>query len=86
MGLAYVESALRSFGAARQHCGQMLAYAKSTQERHIAIHQAGMVERLAACYPQALALFAEEHSLLARHCPDSPLALSTNLYEQVYTR
>ena len=48
---------------------------------HRAVHQVGMVLRMAGRLEEALAVFEEEARLL----PPDPLARSTNLYERGYT-
>ncbi len=49
---------------------------------HWALHQVGMVLRMAGRLEEALAVFEEEARLL----PQDPLARSVNLYERGYTR
>ena len=49
---------------------------------HRALHQVGMVLRMAGRLAEALAVFEEE----ARRLPPDPLARSVNLYERGYTR
>ena len=48
MGLIYAESFLEHFAEARTYASQLISCAIDHEEKHIAIHQAGMIERMAA--------------------------------------
>ena len=50
----------------------------------ITIHQLGMIERMAADYAKASALFIEEERLISTYFPGDPLRMSANLYERGY--
>lgn len=47
MGLIYVESFLEHFEEARTYISRLIASAIDPEEKHIAVHQAGMTERMA---------------------------------------
>jgi hypothetical protein len=53
-----------------------------SNEEAIAIHQMGMVERMAKNYEKALHHFDEELRLLSDHGLDNYLKLSANFYER----
>ena len=57
MGLNYAESFLEHFTEARTYASQLIACAIDHEEKHIAIHQAGMTERMAGAYDKAMNLF-----------------------------
>lgn len=81
MGLIYVESFLEHFAEARTYASQLIACAIDHEEKHIAIHQAGMIERMAGAYDKAMNLFLQEEALIEKNFPDDALARSANLYE-----
>ena len=84
MGLIYVESFLEHFAEARTYALQLISCAIDHEEKHIAIHQAGMIERMAGAYDKAMNLFLQEEALIEKNFPDDALARSANLYEQGY--
>ena len=84
MGLVYVESFLKKYDEARKYGNILLGRAQSEEEKHIAIHQLGMIERMAGNYAKAMELFLQEERLLFRYFPDDPQRMSANLYEQGY--
>ena len=84
MGLNYAESFLEHFTEARTYASQLIACAIDHEEKHIAIHQAGMTERMAGAYDKAMNLFLQEEALIEKIFPDDALARSANLYEQGY--
>ena len=84
MGLIYAESFLEHFAEARTYASQLIACAIDHEEKHIAIHQAGMTERMAGAYDKAMDLFLQEDALIEKNFPDDALARSANLYEQGY--
>ena len=45
-GLIYAESFLEHFAEARTYASQLISCAIDHEEKHIAIHQAGMIERM----------------------------------------
>ena len=47
MGLIYVESFLEHFEEARTYISRLIASAIDPEVKHIAVHQAGMTERMA---------------------------------------
>ena len=57
MGLIYAESFLEHFAEARTYASQLIACAIDHEEKHIAIHQAGMIERMAGAYDKACLLY-----------------------------
>ena len=84
MGLIYVESFLKHFKEARTYAVQLIACAATHEEKHIAIHQAGMTERMAGDYEKAMELFLQEAGMIEEFFPDDALVRSANLYEQGY--
>ena len=75
---------LEHFAEARTYASQMISCAIDHEEKHIAIHQAGMIERMAGAYDKAMNLFLQEEALIEKNFPDDALARSANLYEQGY--
>ena len=84
MGLIYVESFLTKYDAAREYAELLVNAAQNEEERHVAIHQLGMVERMAGNYGEAMNLFRQEAEVILAAFPDSDLRLSANLYERAY--
>lgn len=84
MGLVYVETFLKKYNEARKYGYLLLNEAKNNEEKHIAIHQLGMVERMAGNYSKAMELILQEKRLLFSYFPDDPQRMSANLYEQGY--
>lgn len=84
MGLIYVESFLKHFAEARTYASQLISCAIDHEEKHIAIHQAGMVERMAGAYEKAMELFLQEAAMIEEFFPDNALVRSANLYEHGY--
>lgn len=81
MARGYIFAFRGQFDEARQVYGRLRETALAQPERireHIAVHQLGMVERMAGRYEEALALFEEEHDLID---PDADHALAVNAYE-----
>lgn len=84
MGLIYVESFLEHFEEARTYTSRLIASAIDPEAKHIAVHQAGMTERMAGAYNAARQLFLQEETIINESFPDDPLVRSVNLYEQGY--
>src|SRR5690606_18099615 len=85
--LAFVKSHQKDFVEARELYSQLHLDAlsrKDTAAEAIALHQLGMIERLAEEYDAAISLFEEEFALRSKHLPDDHLGISANLYEQGY--
>ena len=85
MGLIYVESFLEHFTEARTYASQLIACAIDHEEKHIAIHQAGMIERMAGAYDKAMNLFyRKKHSLkkISRmmHLPAPQISMSRAMF------
>jgi tetratricopeptide (TPR) repeat protein len=88
-GLGYVKCQLKKFDEARSIYNELRNLANrdgDITEESIAIHQLGMVERMAENYNEALHLFELELSLLENYSLLSDLSLATNFYEQGYVR
>lgn len=83
-GLIYTEAFLKKYDEAQKYGSMLLDQARNVDERHIAVHQLGMVARMAGNYEKAIALFSEEEALIHSAFPDDPLRISANLYEQGY--
>lgn len=84
MGLIYVESSLEKYVEARKYAEAFVSAANSDEEKHVAFHQYGMVERMAGNYWEARKLFQQEAELIQVAFPDDSLRLSANFYEQAY--
>jgi tetratricopeptide (TPR) repeat protein len=85
--LAFVKSHQGDFVEARQIYTSLRLDAVSRGDRSseaVALHQLGMVERLAGEYGAAISLFEQEFALRSKHLPDDYLGFSANLYEQGY--
>ncbi len=83
-GLVYVFARTGRFDEARSECDLLRLEAQSRQDlssEYVALHQRGMVERMAEQYLVALEVFAEEAKLIAL-LENPPLAVSANAYEQ----
>lgn len=86
MGLIYVESGSGNFDSARQYASRLLGRAQSKEDEHIALHQSGMVERMAGEYARALELFEREAEIIRDALQNEDMSVSVNLYEQGYVR
>ena len=84
MGLIYVESSMEKYDEARKYAGILVSIANHDEERHVAIHQYGMVERMAGNFRKAKVLFQQEAELIQAAFSDDDLKLSANYYEQAY--
>ena len=84
MGLMYTESFLKKYEEARKFGNLLLCEARNEEEKHIALHQLGMVERMAGNLSKANQLFVEEERLLFASFPNDYFRMSANLYEQGY--
>ena len=85
MGLIYAESFLEHYTEARTYASQLIACAIDHEEKHIAIHQAGMIERMAGAYDKAMNLFyRKKHSLkkISRmmHLPAPQISMSRAMF------
>lgn len=86
-GLGYVKAALSKYDEARSHYKELINIALSNDEEMnhcVAVHQLGMVERMAERYDEELKFFQLEAELLKKYKIESPLNWSANLYEQGY--
>jgi tetratricopeptide (TPR) repeat protein len=84
MGLVYVYARTGRFDEARDECRSLQLEAQSNGDRHgeyVALHQLGMVERMAGQLELALEVFRVERVLIAA-LESPPLAVSANAYEQ----
>ena len=84
MGLIYTQSFLEKYDNARNYANQLMELAPNEEELHIALHQAGMVERMAGDYEDALKLFRQEEEVINKAFPTNDLRIAANLYEQAY--
>lgn len=86
-GLGYVKAAQKNYDAARNHYKELIDIAiTNVQELDhcVAVHQLGMVKRMATCYEEAQHLFQLEAKLLKEYNIESHLNWSANYYEQGY--
>jgi tetratricopeptide (TPR) repeat protein len=84
MGLVYVYARTGRFDEARDECRSLQLEASANNDPHgeyIAVHQLGMVERMAGQFERALEVFGAERVLIAQ-LESPPLAVSANAYEQ----
>ena len=84
MGLIYVESSMEKYDEARKYAEILVGIANNDEERHVAIHQHGMVERMAGNFSKSKILFQQEAELIREAFADDELRLSANYYEQAY--
>ena len=84
MGLIYTQSFQEKYDDARDYAKELMEIAPNEEELHIAMHQAGMVERMAGDYDEAMKLFCQEEEVIQRAFPKDDLRIATNLYEQAY--
>jgi tetratricopeptide (TPR) repeat protein len=83
-GLVYVFARTGRFDDARSECDLLRLEAQSQSDlesEYVALHQLGMVERMAEQYQTALKIFEQEAKLLVL-LENPPLAVSANAYEQ----
>ena len=85
MGLIYAESFLEHFTEARTYASQLISCAIDHEEKHIAIHQAGMIERMAGVYDKAMNLFLQEEALIEKisrmmHLPAPQISMSRAMF------
>lgn len=84
MGLIYTQSFQEKYDEARNYAKQLIEIVPNEEELHIALHQAGMVERMAGQYEKAMELFCQEEAVIHRMFPDDDLRIAANLYELAY--
>lgn len=83
-GLGYVLAFTDRFDYARSMFMSLAEEAKgrgALEEHHRALHQVGMVERMAGNWTQAQRVFADEARLI-EHLGSPPLSVAVNAYEQ----
>src|SRR5699024_9483112 len=86
-GLGFVYAHKKEFEKARKIYLELRTIAQSNlnvQDEHIAIHQLGMVERMAENYSKAQELFDEEQKILKQSLPNFYMGFAANYYEQGY--
>lgn len=84
-GLGYIKARQAQHADARQiysKIRQITLDNGNIENEHIAVHQLGMVERMAKNYEKALELFSEEFKLLNREKPDFSAGYAANYYEK----
>ncbi len=84
MGLMYVESFSGNYDLARDYANKLLDSASNDDDKHICLHQLGMVERMAENYETALSVFIDEENIIKAAFSDGYDRLSANMYEQGY--
>jgi tetratricopeptide (TPR) repeat protein len=83
-GLVYVFARTGRFEEARAECHLLQLEAQSHNDKsseYVALHQLGMVERMAGEWQTALEIFKREQAVIAS-LENPPLAVSANAYEQ----
>lgn len=86
-GLGYIKAEQAQYNEARKiytEIRERTVAKGNSKEEHIAVHQLGMVERMAGNYEAALALFTEEFVLLNNENPDFAAGYAANFYEKGY--
>ena len=86
-GLAFTYSSQHQFNRARslyQTLFRLAQYQKDLQWQAIALHQLGMVERLAENFSAAQKIFQDEYNFRLLHLPNDQAGFSANYYEQGY--
>ncbi len=84
MGLTYVEAFSGNYDLARDYANKLRSLATNEEDRHIYLHQLGMVERMAENYETALSVFVDEENIIKAAFSDGYDRLSANMYEQGY--
>lgn len=82
MGLIYTECFLGRFQEARKYTSLLLQESRNDEDLHIALHQSGMVERMAGNYEGAMTLFQQELTFIQEAFPKEDVLFAANLYEQ----
>lgn len=86
-GMGYVKAHLNKFTEAREAYRELLHLAEEEQDKEeqaVALHQLGMVERMAGNLDEAFAYFQREHQRIEDIEENKPLMLAANYYEQGY--
>lgn len=86
-GLGYVKSHQGEMDKAKQYFNEVREIAleqADKKEEAMALHQLGMVERMAGEYEEALRLFTAEKEIWKGHFPDFYIGFSANCYEKGY--
>lgn len=86
-GMGYVKAHLKKYEDARNIYEELLKIAEDQQnlvDQIVAIHQLGMVERMAHNYDEALAYFDKEYEWLKEIEENKQLMLAANYYEKGY--
>ena len=84
MGMIYTQSYMEKYDEARKYANHLIEIAPNDEEKHIALHQAGMVERMAGSYDDALKFFQLEAEIIDVAFSEDDMRIATNLYEQAY--
>lgn len=80
----YIYVADQSLDKAREIYQTLFEVASSPEDKHIALHQLGAVERMDSEFERAEQLFDEEAALLKEYFPGDDIKLADNQYEQGY--
>ncbi len=86
-GIGYVKAHLNKFIEAREAYRELLLLAEEEQDKEeqaVALHQLGMVERMAGNLDEAFAYFQQEHQRIEDIEENKHLMLAANYYEQGY--
>lgn len=86
-GLGYVKSHQGKFREAKQYFNELLNLSleqADKKEEAMALHQLGMVERMAGEFEKALHFFTEEERVWSQHFSDFSVGFSANFYERGY--
>ncbi|NJK48779.1 tetratricopeptide repeat protein [Candidatus Gracilibacteria bacterium] len=86
-GLAFTYSLQKRYDRAHelyQNLYELVCYQRDLKWQAIALHQLGMVERLAGNFQEAQQIFQHEYDFRVFNLPDDFVGFSANLYEQGY--
>ena len=85
MGLIYAESFQEHFAEARTYASQLISCAIDHEEKHIAIHQAGMIERMLVRMTRLWTYFYRKKQSLKKisrmmHLPAPQISMSRAMF------
>lgn len=86
-GLGYVKSHQGQYEKARQYFKEVFDISLSQEDKKeeaMALHQLGMVERMAGEFDKALHFFTEEEKIWKQYFPEFFIGFSANSYEKGY--
>ncbi|WP_414055739.1 tetratricopeptide repeat protein [Macrococcus equi] len=85
LNAAYIYAANHHFDKARTAL-QLLLEATDAEDKQLAYHQLGLVERMDAEFDQSINYFKQESDIIKTHFADDTIKQSVNLYELGYVQ